>query len=241
MADKKTAYMASHEYRQGGRAVRPVDAATLIIVRRRHKGPEVLVGKRSAGHRFMPNKVVFPGGRVDVGDGRLQPPCDLHPAVEARLTQGCSPRRARALAMAALRETYEEAGLIIGEPDSPTLQTRSPSWRQFLQHDINPRLDNLYYIGRAITPPYRSRRFDARFFLVDDPAPEQELFDRAAGSDELLELQWMDLEQAANLNLAHITRLMLGEVGRRLKQGLSYDEPGPFVYSRRGDIVVDQQ
>ncbi|MCB1729079.1 MAG: NUDIX hydrolase, partial [Halieaceae bacterium] len=130
------------EYREGGgRAVRPRDAATLIVVRRDGRLPRVLVGQRAAGHKFMPNKFVFPGGRVDPGDGRLRPPHDLHPAVLARLLQGCSETRARALAMAAIRETYEETGLVLGEPHSPTLKTRSPQWRDFLQYDVNPRLD----------------------------------------------------------------------------------------------------
>ena len=48
------------------------------------------MGQRAAGHKFMPNKFVFPGGKVDAGDHRLQPPYDLHPAVMARLSRGSS-------------------------------------------------------------------------------------------------------------------------------------------------------
>ena len=105
-------YIAKTEIRSVGRAVRPRDAATLILVRRDGTEPKILMGKRSAGHAFMPNKFVFPGGKVDAADSRLRPPGDLHPQVLARLMKGCSQSRARGLAMAAIRETYEETGLI---------------------------------------------------------------------------------------------------------------------------------
>lgn len=234
-------YMTRAELRRGGRAVRPVDAATLIIVRRTEAEPQVLLGRRSSKHRFMPNKFVFPGGRVDVGDSRLRPPADLRPEVLERLRQGCSENKARALAMAALRETYEETGLLLGEPDSPTLRSRSPAWREYLRHDINPRLDNLHYVGRAITPPYRNRRFDARFFMIVDPEPNRDIFERANGSDELLELQWLSFAEAKQLQLPHITRLIIDEVASRLRGPMRYSDPGPFVYSRHGRIVMEPQ
>ena len=95
-------YISGQEIRSQGRAVRPRDAATLIIVRSDLKTPKVLMGKRAAGHKFMPNKFVFPGGRVDAGDNRIRPPHDLHPEVMRRLRAGCSENKARALALAAL-------------------------------------------------------------------------------------------------------------------------------------------
>ena len=156
---RDTTYISRSELRDSTRAVRPRDAATLLIVRQGGKEPRVLMGKRAASHKFMPNKFVFPGGRVDPGDGRI--------VVMKRLLRGGSETRARALALAAIRETYEETGLVIGEPHTPTLKTRSPQWAEFLRHDVNPRLDVLHLIARAITPPYRNRRFDARFFMSD--------------------------------------------------------------------------
>jgi 8-oxo-dGTP pyrophosphatase MutT (NUDIX family) len=232
-------YMKSSEYRSQGRAVRPQDAATLIIVRRDQKHPRVLMGKRAAGHKFMPNKFVFPGGKVDAGDGRLQPPHDLHPGVLKRLTQSCSESRARALAMAAIRETYEETGLILGEPDTPTLKTRSPHWRDFLQYDINPRLDTLHLIARAITPPYRSRRFDARFFMAEADLIQGDVHEAPQGSGELLELHWVTLKGTEALELPNITRMVLGEVERRLREGHSPEDSGPFVHFKHGKPVVD--
>jgi 8-oxo-dGTP pyrophosphatase MutT (NUDIX family) len=231
----------SSEYRSaGGRAVRPRDAATLIIVRSDGKHPRILMGQRSAGHKFMPNKFVFPGGKVDVGDGRLQPPYDLHPAVMARLARGCSPSRARALAMAAIRETYEETGLVLGEPDTPTLKTRSPQWRDFLKFDVNPRLDSLHFIARAITPPYRTRRFDARFLMADAELIQGEVHDAPEGSGELLGIHWVSLKDAQALELPGITRVVLGEVERRLREGHNPEDKGPFVYFRHGKPVTEQ-
>ena len=232
-------YMAQSEYRSGGRAVRPRDAATLIIVRQDGSQPRVLMGRRAASHQFRPNKFVFPGGRVDVGDGRLRPPRDLHPAVMDRLRMDRSESRARALALAAIRETYEETGLILGETDNPTMRSRSPHWREFLQHGINPRLDVLQLVARAITPPYRNRRFDARFFMADARHLQGEVHERPAGSGELLELHWVSLEKALELELPHITRFVMGQVDQRLREAQGPEAKGPFVYTRHGRQVVD--
>lgn len=239
---KDTGYIARGELREKGRAVRPRDAATLIIVRRDGPEPRVLLGKRSANHKFMPNKFVFPGGKVDRADSRIQPPFDLHPAVMQRLTRGCSETRARALALAALRETYEETGLIVGEPDTPTLRSRSKSWADFLKYDVNPRLDVLQYVARAITPPYRSRRFDARFFMVDAEHIQGEVHERPQGSGELLDLHWIELSSAQQMeDLPHITRAVLVELERRLNEGHGPEAEGPFVYTRRGKSVIEAQ
>ena len=228
------------EYRSGGRAPRPVDAATLILVRNDGRQPRILMGQRAAGHKFMPNKFVFPGGKVDPGDGRLQPPHDLHPAVMERLTRGCSASRARALALAAIRETFEETGLVLGEPETPTLKTRSPHWREFLSYDVNPRLDSLHLVARAITPPYRKKRFDARFFMGDAELIQGDVHERPEGSGELLRLHWVTLKDAQALELPNITRIVLAEVERRLREGHQPEDRGPFVYFRHGKPVVDE-
>ena len=242
MADQgyKPTQPGDAEIRHSGRAVKPRDAATLIIVRRDGKLPRILMGQRAAGHKFMPNKFVFPGGKVDAGDHRLQPPYDLHPAVMSRLTRDCSETRARALALAAIRETYEETGLVLGEPDTPTLKTRSPHWRNFLQYDVNPRLDRLHLVARAITPPYRNRRYDARFFMADADLIQGDVHEAPEGSGELLRLHWVSLSDAHALALPSITRMVLDEVQRRLEQGHTPEDTGPFVYFRRGKTVVDQ-
>ncbi|TNE37418.1 MAG: NUDIX hydrolase [Alphaproteobacteria bacterium] len=227
-------YISGQEIRQKGRAVRPKDAATLIIVREDDERPRVLMGRRAQGHKFMPNKFVFPGGRVDAGDSRIIPDKDLHPDVMARLSEGCSPAKARALALAAIRETFEEAGLLIGEKSDAPITTRSAHWRPFMEHGVRPALDNLHFIARAITPPYRSRRFDARFFMTSAEAIQGDLHDTTKASGELLELHWFTLPEAMELELPNITRMVLGEAKRRLGQTSPFNEPGPFVRFRHG-------
>jgi 8-oxo-dGTP pyrophosphatase MutT (NUDIX family) len=234
-------YISPAELRCTARAVRPKDAATLIIVRREGPQPRVLMGKRAASHKFMPNKFVFPGGKVDPADSRIVPPHDLHPAVMQRLRRGCTPTRARALALAAIRETYEETGLVIGEPHTPTLKSRSRPWADFLQHDVNPRLDVLHLIARAITPPYRNRRFDARFFMIDAEHIQGDVHERPQGSGELLDLHWVALSQAQHMEqLPHITRVVLQELERRLHAGAGPEVCGPFMRVRHGKSVVEQ-
>src|SRR5580698_8185450 len=91
----------------GARHVRPRDAATLILVRRDASRPQLLMGRRHGGHNFMPDKWVFPGGRVDRGDFHAPHATDHRPEVLAKLEKAANPSRCRALAMAAVRETFE--------------------------------------------------------------------------------------------------------------------------------------
>lgn len=193
--------------------MRPVDAATLIILRNRR---EVLMGVRSTEHVFVPGHYVFPGGRVDAGDARVPAPVRLRKTVQEKLTQSASPARARALAMAAVRETFEETGLLLGRRTAQPLTTRSPGWRAFYRRGLVPALDRLDYIARAITPPDNVRRFDARFFLADARHVQGEL----RGNGELHDLQWVPLAETPDLPMIGITRLVL-ELLR------SWASPGP--------------
>ena len=199
-----------------GRAVRPRHAATLILTRPRAAGaPEILMGKRSAAHRFMPNKYVFPGGRVDVADSRLAHHTDLRPEVLARVARHGGERLARALARAAIRETFEEAGLLLGRPAAAPCRSSAPGWSQFFGLGFEPDLSALTYVARAITPPYRDRRFDTRFFIADADALAEPPETARAASGELLELAWVSLAEARALDLPTITRAVLDEIEAR--------------------------
>ncbi len=205
---------------------RPKDAATLILVRRRRR-PEVLMGRRAPGHVFMASKWVFPGGRIDRSDFSAAAASELDGSTRARLEAEVDPRRARALALTAVRETFEETGLIVGRA-APPASVAGP-WREFRQAGALPDLAALTYVARAITPPGRTRRFDARFFLADAQAllaPEP-----TAGSGELDEIAWLPLDDARALDLPAITRFVLGEVAERLSHP---DRPLPFVRMVRG-------
>ncbi|MET0337944.1 MAG: NUDIX hydrolase, partial [Caulobacter sp.] len=114
----------------GAGAVATRHAATLIVVRRDGPSPRVLMGRRNGGHAFMPGKWVFPGGRVDRTDFTAPAGADLSPTVAAQLSDAPrhkSPTLPRALAMAAVRETFEEAGLLLAKP-TPARPAAGP-WR----------------------------------------------------------------------------------------------------------------
>src|SRR5690606_13151979 len=116
--------------------VRPRDAATLILVDRTGATPRVLMGKRHAGHVFMPGKYVFPGGRVDSTDHTIPVATPLAPVVEEKLlrdTTKMGPARARALAVAALREICEETGICIGKPDTGAAALDHGPWKPYAQ------------------------------------------------------------------------------------------------------------
>ena len=237
----------SQEYRDGtGRAVRPRDAATLILVRRDTATPQILMGQRHANHKFMPNKFVFPGGRVDPTDSRLTPIEDLAPHVAERLMTRMrgtpSLGRARGLALAAIRETFEETGLLVGKPGELAVKTRHEGWRNFLDRGIAPALGSIDFIARAITPPYRTRRFDTRFFIADAELIQGDIHDTADASGELLGLHWLTIADARDLDLPNITRMILDELDERLNltTAKQKERAVPFVHFRRGQPVRDK-
>jgi 8-oxo-dGTP pyrophosphatase MutT (NUDIX family) len=213
-----------------GPTLRPKDAATLIIVRRGRDGPRVLMGQRHGRSAFQPNKYVFPGGRLDPCDQRISAGGNLRPDVLEKVASGTTPARARGLALAAIRETFEETGVLVGERTTKAPRTRAPAWAKFFAHGVVPRLDQLEFIARAITPPGRTRRFDARFFMVDGSAIAHEL--DVASNDELLTPTWLTLAEARALDLPSITRRILDEVEARIVDGPG--RPIPFFRYTRG-------
>ena len=224
----------------GSKAPRPKDAATLILYRQSSKNTEILMGERSARHSFMPNTYVFPGGRVDASDGRIPPARDLRDDVMARLVRGgCSPARARALAVAAIRETFEETGLRLAETYPMPRRSRVAIWNDFGTTTCGPDLSKLDYIVRAVTPPSRKKRFNTRFFVADAETLEGDMKD----SSELLDLRWVTIPQALNLNIPLITEHVLGHVDRFLKTRPERDanRPVPMFQMRHGKRIFGEE
>ena len=221
-----------------GRApyLRPRDAATLIIIDRRGAAPRVLMGRRHPGQRFMPGKFVFPGGRIEVTDRRMATFSELDPATAVALERAVTSRstgRGRALALTAIRETFEETGLMLGRRvDDLPAAPRDVAWSAFYERGVLPDLARLSFVGRAVTPPGRPRRFDTRFFAVDRDAIAWEAENVVGPASELVELVWVDLEEARRLDLPTITAAMLGELERRVAAGFAQSLPIPFY--RRG-------
>ncbi len=190
------------------------NAATVILVRDPATRPRVLMGQRGAGAAFMPSKFVFPGGAVDAADAGVPLATPLPRLCAARLEENAPHPGAPALATAAIRELWEETGLILGKtdawPDAPD------DWRSFAATGHRPSAEGLSFIFRAITPPGRPRRFDARFFLADAARIIGDPDDFSRASDELSLLQWIPLGDVRGFDLPFITQVVLAEVAARL-------------------------
>ena len=212
------------------KVLKPKDAATLILVRRDDDRPRILMGQRSGGHAFMPNKFVFPGGRLDAADCRVKPASDVSPATLAKLMSRMRGRptatRARGLAHAAVRETWEETGLLYGR--SRTADA--------------PDLSGLILFARAITPPGRTRRYDSRFFVADAEGITNLDDPHHDGGGELLTLSWLTLDDIASLDLPLITIDVLNRLKPFLDQGRlpAADCPASFQYYRGKTWVEDE-
>ncbi|HWF97217.1 MAG TPA: NUDIX hydrolase [Xanthobacteraceae bacterium] len=211
--------------------LRPKDAATLILVDNGGPIAKVLLGKRHHGHKFMPGKYVFPGGGVEPADQRMPTARPLDRRVQQRLMRAVkrpSPDQARALALAAIRETYEETGLLLGTPASDTSGAPPGPWAAFAQAQILPDLAAVHFVARAITPPRRPKRFDTRFFAADAGAIAHRIDGMIGPDAELVELVWMPIGEARHLDMPAITAVVLEELEARVAAGLGHDLPVPF-------------
>lgn len=176
------------------RPVTPRDAASLVLLRRGPDGPEVLLGRRAGRHRFLPNLYAFPGGRLDAEDRSETPINSLKYNDDFLRKHVAGDRRtATALAVAALRETWEETGIALG----PVAAGR-----------LRPDLAGLTYLCRAITPAESPIRFHARFFLCDVTGLPVTL----GGSGELLDLGFRPLPATRRLPVADITEFVLDQL-----------------------------
>jgi 8-oxo-dGTP pyrophosphatase MutT (NUDIX family) len=210
-----------------GRAARPRDAATLVLVRRDGPAPTILMGRRAAGHAFMPDKYVFPGGKVDRTDRTVpaatEPDADTCAAIGGR-------RAARAVALACVREMYEETGLAIGVPGHARYHGSDAGWAGYFSTGLVPDLAALGLFARAITPPHRVKRFDARFFMADAARVLPEGQTPRDGA-EMEDLRWFTIEEAYGLDLPNVTRFVIGEVAARLA---APDQPHRPAFLRWG-------
>jgi 8-oxo-dGTP pyrophosphatase MutT (NUDIX family) len=224
-------FLTSVERDQTAPYIRPKDAATLILIDRSGIVPQVLLGRRHHGHAFIPGKFVFPGGRVEAADRQMAARAKLDPRMETQLTRLVkrpSRIRARALALAAIRETFEETGLLLGAKSANTAAIPDGPWAAFLQAGFQPDLSEIHFIARAITPPGRPRRFDTRFFTADTRAVAHRVEGVVGPDSELVELVWLPIEEAKRLDMPAITTVMLSELEARIAAGLGHDLPVPF-------------
>jgi 8-oxo-dGTP pyrophosphatase MutT (NUDIX family) len=178
--------------------VRPRDAASLILLRDGKSGLEVLIGRRGTGARFMPGRYVFPGGRVTAEDAR---PWAGEPG-------GDKAHTFLALKHAALRETFEETGLVVGETRAAPAKANgvlSPVEEAYRARCVAPAPALLRLVGRAITPVASPIRFHARFFVADGRHAAGEL----VPCEELDDLHWHPVDADPPGPMQDVTRFML--------------------------------
>jgi len=211
--------------------VKPRDSATLILIDRAEKIPKVLLGRRHERHRFLPGKFVFPGGRIEPTDRLMAVSAALHERHAVKLMRRLkrpSLAKAAAFALAAVRETYEETGIMLGAANAGAMTAPAGSWEVFAKAGVAPDLSKIHFIARAITPPNRPLRFDSRFFAADVSAIARR-DDGFVGPDkELVELVWLLITEARALDMPGITAVVLEELQDRIATGMSLDHPVPL-------------
>jgi len=200
--------------------VRARDAASLILLRGHGRDLEVLAGRRPRHVRFMPGVYVFPGGAVDAEDRRPW---------QSEVDPGALPPRLMRCARAALRETWEEAGVFFGRAGRApaTLRSAGPAAEAYAEAAIVAGFDRLRYVGRAITPVRVFRRFNTRFFLGDGA----DVIGEPRPTDELEDVRWHPIGGASLEPLRDVSRFMLG---RAIAMREGDASPPPLFYTVGG-------
>ncbi len=214
------------------------NAATIILVRDPATAPRILMGQRGEKAAFMPNRFVFPGGALDVEDATVPLATPLPDSCRRRLVEDCDDDIADALAVAAVRELWEEAGLVLGNPGKWVGEVPG-DWTEFAATGHLPSAAALSFVFRAITPPGRPRRFDARFFLADAAHLAGDPDDFSRASDELSHLQWIALDKVRDFQLPFITEVVLAEVAAALPD-LGPPETVPFFNNTQEESLFQR-
>jgi 8-oxo-dGTP pyrophosphatase MutT (NUDIX family) len=221
----------------------PRDAATVVILRTAADGAgvEILMLRRTAAMKFAPGAYVFPGGSVDPADYGTAVGWHGPPPAEFGARLGASAEVARALVCAAVRETFEESGVLLaGVPGSPPTVPAGPSWdadraalaagtltfaELLSRRGLVLRADLLVPWARWITPEGEPRRFDARFFAAALPDGQQAVGHEA----EAEHVAWLrpasaiDAARAGEISLLPPTASTLDQLAAAVAAGAGLD------------------
>lgn len=201
--------------------VRPRDAASLILLRGKGSDLELLAGRRPLHMKFMPGVYVFPGGAIDREDGTA-----WHVETGG---QHLPPRMLRCV-RAALRETWEETGVLVGRPRATEPADRALTGVEaaYAGRSLTAAIDVLTYIGRAITPTPVFRRFNTRFFLADG----EHVFGEPEANDEFEDVRWHPIGRQPLSPFRDVTQFMLARA-IAVRDGTAAPE-APLFCSVRG-------
>jgi len=228
----------------GGVSAPPRDAATIALVRDGERGLETYLLRRRSTLEFAPGVLVFPGGAVHDADKKLERWIGPEPSEWAERF-GCDEATARGLVVAAIRETYEESGVLFasgseGEPvlaemagmvaERNALDRRELDFEEFLAaHGLFVRTDQLGAWAHWVTPAFEPKRFDTRFFVAALPAG-QVTGDVPGEADRAswwpIADIWKELESGSSMMLPP-TSVTCGEL-----EGLTVDELPRIVAER---------
>lgn len=216
--------------------VRPVDAAGLILLRGSRDAPEVLLGRRHSKTQFLPDIYVAPGGRVDAEDMAPSGFAErVHPAIARDLARGAGRRPPMAFLRAALRETHEETGLLVGQPATGEAERGgSGIWAAYRRAGWSPAFEGLDFVLRAITPRESRRRYNTRFFLADGAQARGEL----AGNGELLDLGWRPVAALDELNIVDVTWALINAALQRWRSRAPVGRDRPKLLIYRNNTLV---
>ncbi|HEY5379013.1 MAG TPA: NUDIX hydrolase [Pseudolabrys sp.] len=243
LGKRMTERMTNSERDQSHPDSEPRDAATLMLIDRSGAKPKVLLGLRHASHKFMPGKFVFPGGRLELLDGKMSAASEIHPDMAKKLNGRVaqpSQEFARALALTAVRELAEETGLLLGVKRDQPPAVPGDIWNEFAKAKVHPDLGNIHFIARAITPPRRPRRFDTRFFTADASVVAHTIEGVVGPDSELIELVWIPIEEATRLDMPTITGVVLEELAARVAAGMGHTLPVPFYFMKEQQFFREQ-
>lgn len=207
-----------------------------MLLREGPRGTEVLMGRRHGRAKFLPDIYVFPGGRVDPIDRESSGfPEAIAADVAAELRRGAGRRDPVALMRAAIRETYEETGLMLAAAAQDRLPDTPGVWGDFAARGLRPRFEGLGYVCRAITPRGSHRRYNTRFFLADGAYAAGEL----KGDGELEDLAWRPVADMVRFALVDVTEFVLQESVNRWKNGVILDHrPAPLFRYVKDSVRV---
>ncbi len=190
------------------------DAASLVIYRSKGKKHQVLMGRRGSKARFKPGVYVFPGGMVEKADSKALPQKHLNKKYCRHMAVAKSENRANTLAMTAVREAFEEVGLLLGS-NGDIGNVRHKSWEIFRQKNLSPDLSKLDYLGRAITPSFQPIRFHARFFSV----PFGILKGSIGGDGELEDIRWINIDDYMNFEMMKVQHMIIDTLKEKIISG----------------------
>jgi 8-oxo-dGTP pyrophosphatase MutT (NUDIX family) len=218
------------------KTVKPVDAAGLVLIRSGAKGePEILLGRRHNRAGFLPDIYVVPGGKVDPEDHAPSGFAEtLNPSVAAALGSGGSRRPPLAFPRAALRETFEETGLVVGKPGTAIADVPQEVWQKYRIAGLAPDFGVMDFICRAITPVTSHRRYNTRFFFMNGDLAQGEI----VGNGELEDLGWRAEGDLGGLEIVDVTQYVLEEALRRWRSQEAIGAKSPKLLNYRKDIMT---